>query len=353
MERRSVPRWLEASAAVGWRLLVVAASLALLTYILVKLRLIVVPVIVALLLSTLLVPPARWLERRGWPALLSTFAVLLGAVALAVGLMSFIGLRVAAEADDLGDAVRQGFGQVQQWATDGPLQLSDEQLAGYADQALTQLRENTDVLAGGLLAGAALAAELVAGALIAVVVLFFFIKDGERLAAWARDRFPSGQRDRVVAGGRRAWDTLRRYLGGQAVTGLVDGAVIGIGLVIIGIPLALPLATLTFFGAFFPLVGATLAGLVAVLVALASGGLVDALLVLALVVVVQQVEGDVLAPLVLGRAVRLHPVVILLGLTAGGVIGGVLGAFLAIPLIGVAVAVHDELAAAETSGSSP
>ncbi|MDP8959110.1 MAG: AI-2E family transporter, partial [Actinomycetota bacterium] len=176
-------------------------------------------------------------------------------------------------------------------------------------------------------------------------ILFFFVKDGEQISGWFLRQVDEQYRDDVRALSRRAWQTVAAYLRGLAVVAFFDAVVIGIGLLVIGVPLVVPLVTLTFFGGFFPIVGAVLAGLLAVLVALVNGGLVDALAVLAVVLVVQQVEGDVLAPLVLGRAVQLHPLVILLALTAGAVVAGVVGAFLAVPTAAVLVAVGAEFRA--------
>lgn len=196
-----------------------------------------------------------------------------------------------------------------------------------------------------MLAGAVLAAEIVAGTLLTIVLLFFFLKDGPKITGWIRNHVSGPRRDLLETLGRRAWMTLGAYIRGTALIGVADAVLIGIGLLVIGVPLVAPLMVLTFFGAFFPLVGAVVAGLVAALVALVSGGPIDALLVVGIVVVVQQVEGDVLAPLVLGRAVKLHAVVVLLALTAGAVVAGVTGAFLAVPTAGVAAAIGNELRA--------
>jgi predicted PurR-regulated permease PerM len=192
----------------------------------------------------------------------------------------------------------------------------------------------------------------VAGILLTLPLTFFFVKDGRRIATWLTDRMvPPAHRTLAFGVEEKAWQTLGGYLRGTALMGVIEGTIIGVTLVLIGAPLVLPLAVLTFFGAFFPLVGATLAGIVAGLVVLAANGLADALIVGAVVVAVQQLDGDVLAPFVLGRAVRLHPLVILLALTAGAVLGGAVGAFLAVPTTAVAVVATGELRArfAETA----
>jgi predicted PurR-regulated permease PerM len=252
---------------------------------------------------------------------------------------------VADEFADLGPTVTEGIGQVKAWLVDGPLGLSQEQIDRYSDQIGEQVRSSGSSIASGVLAGAILAGEVVAGLLLTLVLVFFFVKDGDKICGFALAQVRPENQDLVKALGRRVWGAVGGYVRGTALVALVDATIIGVGLLLIGVPLVLPLALLVFFGAFFPLIGAVLAGTVAVLVALVSGGPGDALLALGVVVVVQQVEGDVLAPLVLGRAVRLHPIVILAVLTGGAVIGGLIGAFLAVPTAAVGVAVGAELKA--------
>lgn len=342
-ERPAVPPTLDRLAAMSWRFLVVAAALAVVAFVLVQLRLVVLPVIAALFLATLLVPPVRWLRDRGWPPLLAAWVVTLGSVALlgAIG-AAFVPL-VAQELEELGSSILEGVEEVEDWLIAGPLGLSPEQVDRFFDQAIEQVRANAGSITAGVLAGAVLAVEIVAGTLLTIVLLFFFLKDGPKITGWIRSHVSGSRRDLLETLGRRAWMTLGAYIRGTALIGVADAVLIGIGLLVIGVPLVAPLMVLTFLGAFFPLVGAVVAGLVAALVALVSGGPIDALLVVGIVVVVQQVEGDVLAPLVLGRAVKLHAVVVLLALTAGAVVAGVAGAFLAVPAAGVAAAIGNEL----------
>lgn len=335
----SVPRSLRVAAALSWRVLVVVAAVLLVVVALIQLRLAVLPVIVALLVATVLMPPLRALRRRGWPALLATWTVILAGVlvlSVAVGLVSqgFI-----SELDELDARVDEGIGEVQQWLTDGPLQLPENALADAVDRGRAFVSENGGVLVGGLTSGARLAAELVAGLLLALVLLFFFLKDGDRIWGWIVGLFPSAQRAHVGEIGRRAWGALSGYVRGTAIVALVDAVLIGIVLAVLGVPLVLPLALLTFLAAFFPLVGAVIAGILAALVALVTEGTTDALIVAAAILVIQQLEGDVLQPIVLGKAVRLHPIAILLALTVGATLGGIIGAFLSVPVAAVGAAV--------------
>lgn len=344
---------LDRAAGVAWRALVVVAGLAVVVLALARLRLVVLPVIVSALLATVLAPPVAWLARRGLPRLAATWAVLLGVAALAVGLGFLLIPSVADQFRQLGPTLSESRQKVEDWLADGPLDLSAEDVDRYTEEALDQLGGRGNEIVSGVFSGAVLAGEIVAGVLLTFVLTFFFVKDGPRLASFALRQVAEEHHELARALGRRALGSATGYVRGVAVVGLVDAVIIGIGLAVIGVPLVLPLAVLTFVAAFFPLVGATLAGAVAALVALVSGGVTDALLVLAVVVVVQQVEGHVLAPLVLGRAVALHPVVIILVLGGGAVVGGLVGAFLAVPVTAVIVAVAGELKSRGILGPAP
>ncbi|MGI8759130.1 MAG: AI-2E family transporter [Acidimicrobiales bacterium] len=336
---------LDRAAAFTWRSLVVALGVAVAVVALARLRILVLPMIVALLLSTVLVPPVTRVQRFGLPRLAATWLVLLGSLGAFVGVLVLAAPSVAEEFQDLGPTVAAGIDEVEMWLVEGPLELSRSQIDRYSNQALEQLQSSGGSIASGVLAGAILAGEVLAGLVLVLVLVFFFVKDGKKMCAFGLSQVREEHQDLARALGQRVWRTVGGYVRGTALIAAVDALIIGVGLLVIGVPLVLPLVLLTFFGAFFPLVGAVLAGAVAALVALVSGGPGDALLVLGVVVVVQQVEGDVLAPLVLGRAVRLHPVVIIAALTGGAVIGGLIGAFLAVPTAAVAVAVGSELKA--------
>jgi putative heme transporter len=269
--------------------------------------------------------------------------VVLGSIAGFVGIIALLAPAFVAEVQELGPTVSTGledlFGFVER--TFG---YDESEIQDLIDQGLQQLQGRSGALAGQLAAaGGAIVQGLTALAL-AIVLLFFFVKDGEQIVAWILARTPDAHRDTVRATGRRAWAALSGFIRGTALVALVDAIGIGVGLAVLGVPLVLPIAVLTFFGAFIPVIGAFIAGLIAVLVALAATGeITTALLVLGLLVVVQQVEGNVLQPFIMRRAVALHPVVILAALTAGGLLIGIIGAFLAVPVAAVVSAVGNEL----------
>ncbi len=347
------PLGLAWAVGLSWRFLVVAAAAGLAAFLLLQLRLVVVPAVAALLLSTLFVPPVAWLRRHRWPPLLATWAVLLAAATALAGVVVLIVPRVGDELDDTGRAVQEGLRRIKDWLVEGPLGLSREDIDRYVNLLADNVRDNASTITSGLASGAYLAVEVVAGILLVLVFTFFFVKDGDRICSWALRHLDEDHRQLARALARRVWETAAAYVRGMAVVAAVDAAVIGLGLAVIGVPLVLPLAALTFVGAFLPLVGAVAAGAVAALVALVTAGAGAALLVVALVVVVQQVEGDVLAPLVMGRALKLHPLVIIVALTAGAVTAGVLGAFFAVPVTAVAVAVGNELRSQRADGTGP
>jgi predicted PurR-regulated permease PerM len=342
--RPEVPPALQRLAAWSWRLLVVLTAAGLVLYLLILLKVIVVPVIVALFLATLLVPVVRWLEDRGWSHLVAVLAVFLGAVALLAGIIAgFIPL-IGNELETLRQRADEGVREVQEFIASRPFGLSEEDINRYLDEARRRFTENSSGLTRGAVQGVTLVTELVTGLILCLFLTFFFVKDSERFTRWMLD-FAGGRSQHLREVGRRSAVAVSSYLRGQATVGLVDAVFIGIGLAIVGVPLVIPLSFLTFVAAFLPLVGAFIAGAVAALVALVTNGFTAALIVVGITVLVQQLEGHLLAPLLLGRAVALHPVVIILALAAGSILGGIIGAFLAVPIAAVVTTVGTYLRA--------
>ena len=333
-----IPHWLEQGTTVAWRLLVLAAAVYVTATLLDRLLVVVVPIVVAAMLTTVLAPPARWLRDHGWPPALATWAVLLLAFLVVAGIIAWLVPSFGGQVDSLQKSAGSGIDQVKHWLVTGPLRLGKHEVNHDIDQLGNELSSRASGLA---LQGAALLLELLVGVLLSLVTCFFFVKDGERITDAALRLAPAARAGELRILGRRSWATLTGYVRGTTINGLVNGAVMGVGLVILGVPLAIPLAVLTFFGAYFPIVGAVVTGGVAALVALAALGPVAALVVIGLTVLVHNIEGYLIGPLVLGRAVHLHPLAVLLALAAGGVIAGIVGAFLAVPITAVAVTIVD------------
>ena len=310
-------------------LLLIVAAVLLLVRFAVLVAPLTLAVLVALLLAALLEPVARLVCRLPVPRAVGAFAAILVLFGLLVLPAILLWDVTARQAADLPQQLDEGWARTQEWLVG--LGIGAEQL----DRITQQLKEQAGAAGGNLTATAMGVAEALGAALLALVLLFFLLKDGPLMAGWLTDRFPRRSRDRVARAGRDGWEALGKYARGTVAVAAIDAIGIGAGLLIIGVPMALPLAMLTFVAAFVPVIGATVAGAVAILVALAANGPGDALLVLAVVVVVQQVEGNLLEPLIMGRALRLHPAVVLVAVSAGALLAGVAGALVAVPVTAV------------------
>jgi predicted PurR-regulated permease PerM len=332
--RRGVPRSLVTASELGWRFLVVVGAVAVLAYALWYVRLVALPAFLALLLATILVPPARALRRRGMRPGAATAIVFLGALTVAFGLGTIVVPAFAAEARTLTDTITGGAQELGRVIA-RPLGLSHDEVQSAISGISDRLQASSGDIASGVLNGAMIVGQIVAGVLLTLVLLFFFVKDGSRLWAWVVRLFPADVRGRVDEAGSMSWSVLGAYVRGQALVATVDAVFIGIGLAIVGLPLVLPLAVLIFVAAFVPIVGAFTAGAAAVLIALVSKGAAAALIVLGINLAVQQLEGNVLYPVIMGRTIELHPVATLLAVGAGGVLAGIIGALVAVPITAV------------------
>lgn len=331
-----VPRWLRAAAAIAWRMLAIAAAIALTAYVLGYLRIVVLPIIVAVLVSTVLRPPTRWLMRHRFSDGAAAATVLIGAIALLAAALAMAGAAVARQVADLADSVQQGIREAGDALTNPPFNLSRSDIDGYIDNAGDQLSDSSGALTGGVVHGAVLAGEVITGLIITLLLLFFFLKDGPGMWRWVVATFGGRQGRRLDELARRSYSALTGYVRGLVLVGSADAIMIGAGLAILGVPLVIPLMLLTFLAAFVPLIGAFTAGLAAVLIALVDGGVITALIVLGLVVAVQQVEGHVLYPLIMGRTIHIHPVAVILALAVGGITAGIIGVFISVPILTVA-----------------
>jgi predicted PurR-regulated permease PerM len=341
------------AAGWSWRLLVIAAVMVLVAWAAGELRLVTLPLFLALLAAALLRPPAARLERAGAPPALAATAVMVGAIAALTGIATLLAPTLAEELGQLGTDLREGIDEIANWITEGPLGLSEGELDDWIDDGVEALRDRREAIAGGAVSGALLVTEAVAGLLLTIVFTFFFVKDGDRIWAAIVDFAPERRRADLREIGARSWETLAGYLRGVTAVALFDAVFIGVALVLLGVPAALPLAVLVFFGAYIPIAGAVVTGFAAVLVALVANGVGTAALVLAAVIAVQQIEGNVLQPVVVGHAVSLHPVAILSAVTVGGVLAGIAGAFVAVPLAAVAARVGGYLRERGTEAGAP
>jgi putative heme transporter len=342
-EDQRVPAWLDTTVQYTWRglILLLGATVAVLA--LTRLYLVSLPIVVALILSTLCVPPARRLERAGWPRLAAASLVVVGGVGSFFGIIALMTPAFVAQIQDLGPTVVEGFDQLLLWLEEGPIGYDRQQLDELLDTVTASLSDAAGPIASQLGTVAVAVVEVFTALALALVLLFFFVKDGEQIVSWFLKMTPVAHRDDVRAAGQRGWVALSGFVRGTSLVALIDALGIGLGLLILDVPLVLPLSVLVFFGGFVPVIGAFVTGFLAVLVALADQGIQTAIIMTLIVLAVQQIESNLLQPTIMKRAVALHPVVILAVLTAGAVLIGIVGAFLAVPVTAVIAAVGNEL----------
>ncbi len=335
------------AAAWAWRLLVIFAAVAALLWLLGRLKVIVVPVALAIILSALLLPAVDRLDRRGVPRGAAVALVLLSGFAIFGGIMTFVVSQFISGLPSLTEQVTRSIDNATRWLIDGPFHLSREQIDNAGHTAIESVRNNQQKLTHGALSTAATVTEIITGAFLALFTLIFLLHGGRRIYAYLTQIVPEPTRDRVRAAGRAGFGSLTGYVRATFLVALVDAIGVGAGLAVIGVPLVLPLASLVFLGAFIPVVGAFIAGSLAVVVALLAKGFIFALITLGLIVAIMQLEGHVLHPLVMGRAVSIHPLAIVLAITTGAVLAGILGALLAVPALAFLNSAVRVLAAAD------
>ncbi|RRO13715.1 AI-2E family transporter [Saccharopolyspora rhizosphaerae] len=331
----SIPRALRVSAAVSWRMLVIAAALYVTGMIIIRIYVVVIPVAIALLLAALLAPVVSWLARRNVPRALATAAVLIGGLAVVGGVLTFVVNAFINGFPDLQRQVVASLEAMRQWLAVSPLHLNDDQIARYIEQAREWLQANQAVLTSGALSTASTFGNVLTGIVLALFTLIYFLYDGRRVWLFVIRMAPQQVRDKVDRAGVAGFTSLVGFVRATALVAVVDALGIGLGLSILGVPLAIPLAALVFLGGFVPIVGAVASGAVAVLVALVTKGWVVALIVVGIVLAVQQLEGNVLQPLILGRAVKIHALGVVLAISIGVVVNGIVGGLLAIPIVAV------------------
>ena len=353
--RAEVPYGVDLAAAWSWRLLVIAAAAALLGYLISFLAVMVIPVVVALLISALVVPVVDWLVRIGVRRSIAAILVVIVTIGSVAALLTFAGQQVANGASDLADQTVAGLQEIKDWLRDGPLHASDSQINDVIksiQDAISEQSGDSGILTRVTEVGAAVG-HILAGFFIVLFSTYFFLSDGNRIWAWVVRLSPRAARERVDSSGRVAWISLTQFVRATVIVAATDGILIGAGAAIIGVPFSLAIGVLVFLGAFVPIIGATVAGTVAVLVALVDQGPVKALIMLAIVIGVQQLEGHVLQPFLLGRWVSVHPLGVILAIAAGVLTAGVAGALVAVPLAAAANAVIQHLASYTEPGDDP
>jgi predicted PurR-regulated permease PerM len=331
-----IPRGLRIAAAWSWRLLVIAVAAAAVLWVVGRLQELLIPLAIALLLSALLSPAVGWLGRRvRLNRSLSVALVLIGGLVAVAGTLTLVVTQFVAGFPELSRNATDGLIQIQTWLQNGPLHLSNSQLGGVVNAAEKWINEHQGVLTSGALSTATTALHVLASMLLVLFTTFFFLRDGGRIWRFLVLVLPASARGPVARAGEESWHTLVAYVRATVLVAFIDAVGIGLALFALRVNFAFPLAALVFLAAFVPIVGATVSGAVAVLVALVTRGPLVALLVLVAVIAVQQLEGHVLQPLIMGRAVAIHPLAVIVAIAAGLVLAGIIGALVAVPVVAV------------------
>ena len=329
----AVEPFVRKAAAWSWRLLVILAAVLALLWLIQRLQVIVVPLALAVMVTALMVPVVDWLDRRGMARGGAVALVLLGGFAVFGGILTFVVSQFISGLPDLVEQVTRSIDNATRWLIEGPAHLSREQIDKAGDTVVKALQDNQEKLTSGALSTAATLTEIITGALLMFFTLIFLLYGGRNIYAYLTTIVPARARERVRDAGRAGFGSLIGYVRATFLVALVDAVGIGTGLAVMGVPLALPLASLVFLGAFIPLVGAVVTGFLAVVIALLAKGVIYALITLGLVVAVLQLEAHVLQPLVMGRAVSIHPLAIVLAISTGAVLAGIIGALLSVPVL--------------------
>ena len=331
-QRYQVPAGVEVATQWAWRLLVIAAAGAVGIWLLRYFSEITVPVAVAILGTALTVDAVNWLQARGLPRILATFMVVIFMLVAFFGMLALVGQQLSTQVTQLRGNVVDGITQVQDWAKTGPLHLSDDQIQNLFDNAKESIGSSDTSVVTRVTELGTTVTHVLAGFFIALFSAFFFLFEGQRIWGWVVALFPRAARERVDSSGHTAWASLTAFVRATVIVAFTDAVGIALGAWVLGVPLTFAIGVLVFLGAFIPIIGALLSGMVAVLVALVAQGPWTALFMLIVVVVVQQVESHVLQPFLMGRLVAVHPLAIIIAIAAGVTVAGVVGALIAVPL---------------------
>ncbi|MFG2418812.1 AI-2E family transporter [Streptomyces sp. NPDC048448] len=331
----AVPWGVRVAAEAGWRLLVLAGTLWVLMRVISAVQLVVLAFVAALLITALLQPTVARLKRVGFPRGLATaLTAILGFVIM--GLVGwFVVWQVQENIDNLSDQIQDGIDELRKWLLNSPFHVTDKQINEIAKNLRDAIGANTDQITSAGLEGVTVIVEALTGILLTMFSTLFLLYDGKRIWEWTLKLVPAAARPGVAGAGPRAWRTLTAYVRGTVIVALIDAIFIGLGIYFLDVPMAVPLAVFIFLFAFIPLVGAVVSGALAVVVAVVTQGVFTALMTLLVVLAVQQIEGHILQPFILGRAVRVHPLAVVLSVAAGGLVAGIGGAVVAVPLVAV------------------
>jgi len=328
----SIPRGFRLATAYAWRFVVIAAAVAVLVWLVIQLKLLVIPLLVALLVAALVWPAFTWMLRHRFPHWLALVVSVVGALAIVTGLLYLAIWQITRQWQSVQARTVESVEEFRQYLIHGPLHLTAQQIDDLLEQAWSLLQEQASLLLSGALAIGSTVGHVATGTLLALFILLCVLADGAGIWRWTVRLFPSKARTAVDGAGRAGWMTVVTYARTQLFVATIDAVGIGLGAFLLGVPLAIPVAVLVFLGSFVPIVGAVLTGALAVFLALVYNGPWIALWMLIVVLGVQQLEGHVLQPLMMGAAVKVHPLAVVLVVAGGAMIAGIPGALFAVPL---------------------
>ena len=323
------------AAAWSWRLLLVGGVLAAVIFLIIQLRFIIIPILVAVLLGALLVPFSLFLQRHGWPRWLAITAALISALAVVGGLLTLGITQIVRGFGDLADQSLVAWDEFRALLLASPLHVTEAQLNDLVDQLFASAQQDSSILLSGALSAGSTLGHFLAGMLLAIFATVFVLIDGRGIWNWIVGVFPRKARAAVDGAGNAGWATLQNFVKVQVLVAAIDAVGIGLGAFLLGVPLAVPIGILVFLGSFIPIVGAVVTGALAVFVALVYNGWVIALIMLGIVLLVQQVEGHILQPLIMGTAVKVHPLGVVVAVATGSLLAGIPGALFAVPVAAV------------------
>ncbi|MFF7855467.1 AI-2E family transporter [Streptomyces sp. NPDC007904] len=332
---QAVPWGVRVAAEAGWRLLILAGTVWVLMRVISAVQLVVLAFASALLITALLQPTVARLRRMGVPRGPATaLTALFGFVV--IGLIGwFVTWQVMENIDHLSDQVQDGIDELRNWLLNSPFHVTDKQINEIAKNLREAVGANTEQITSAGLEGVTVVVEALTGILLAIFSTLFLLYDGRRIWEWSLKLVPAVARPGVAGAGPAAWRTLTAYVRGTVIVALIDAIFIGLGIYFLDVPMAVPLAVFIFLFSFIPLVGAVVSGALAVVVALVTQGVFTGVMTLVVVLAVQQIEGHILQPFILGRAVRVHPLAVVLAVATGGMVAGIGGAVVAVPLVAV------------------
>ncbi|SKC44696.1 AI-2E family transporter [Okibacterium fritillariae] len=335
VDEDAVPRGMRIAGAWGWRILVIAGVTALAVFLVIQLRLIVIPLLIGVLVAALLTPLVNFLHRHKWPRGLAIAAAMLGALVAVSGLLALAIWQISRQFGEVRDRTVQSFDDLKEMLLQSPLHITEADINAWIQGLFGSIQQDSQVLVSGALSIGSTLGHVATGLFLSLFCLLFILIDGRGIWRWVVRLMPRRARSAVDGAGKAGWFTLTNYARTQILVATIDAAGIGIGAFALGVPLAAPIAVLVFLGAFVPIVGAVVTGAVAVFIALVYNGWVIALIMLGIVLLVQQVEGHVLQPLLMGSAVKVHPLAVVLVVAGGTLLAGIPGALFAVPIAAV------------------